>query len=54
MVRGNIYNYIKLHEDDFDLTKQEATLPIAINFTETMVEIKLPAWYVEDVEPGWN
>lgn len=54
MVRGSIYNYVKAHEDDFDLTKQEATLPVAINFTETTVEIKLPAWYVEDIEPGWN
>lgn len=54
MVRSNIYNYIKVHEDDFDLTKQEATLPIAINFIETDVEIKLPQWYVENVEPGWN
>lgn len=54
MIRGNVYNYIKAHEDDFDLTLEEATLPISINFTETTVEIKLPQWYVEDIEPGWN
>lgn len=54
MIRGDVYNYIKAHEDDFDLTLEEATLPISINFTETTVEIKLPQWYVEDIEPGWN
>ncbi|WP_299168054.1 FimB/Mfa2 family fimbrial subunit [uncultured Bacteroides sp.] len=54
MVRGDVYNYIKAHEDDFDLTLEEATLPISINFTETVVEIKLPQWYIEDIKPGWN
>lgn len=54
MIRSDVYNYIKAHEDDFDLTLEEATLPISINFTETTVEIKLPQWYVEDIEPGWN
>lgn len=54
IIRGDVYNYIKAHEDDFDLTLEEATLPISINFTETTVEIKLPQWYVEDIEPGWN
>lgn len=54
MIRGDVYNYIKAHEDDFDLTLEEATLPISINFTETTVEIKLPQWYIEDIKPGWN
>lgn len=54
MIRSDVYNYIKAHEDDFDLTLEEATLPISINFIETTVEIKLPQWYVEDIEPDWN
>lgn len=54
LVRGNLYNFIKSNEEYIDVTKQEAYLPIEISFKETQVTIKLPAWYVEDIEPGWQ
>ena len=54
LVRGSIYDYLRRNEDVIDVTKQEALLPIEINFTPTQVEIKLPQWYVEDITPGWQ
>ena len=54
LIRGSIYNYLQRYDEEIDVTKQEATLPIAINFNQTNVEIKLPAWYIEDVIPGWE
>lgn len=54
LIRGKLYNFIKRNEEYIDVTKQEAYLPIEINFIETDVTIKLPAWYVEDIEPGWQ
>lgn len=54
MVRGNIYNYLQLHEEEIDLTKQEATLPIAINFHDVNVDITLPDWVIVDGKPEWN
>ena len=54
LIRGSLYNFIMRNDDYIDVTKQEAYLPIEINFIETNVTIKLPSWYVEDVEPGWQ
>lgn len=54
LIRGSLYNFIKRNEKYIDVTKQEAYLPIEINFIETDVTIKLPAWYVEDIEPDWQ
>lgn len=54
MVRSNIYDFVTCNREYIDITKQEAYLPIEINFVETNVTIKLPAWYVEDVEPDWQ
>ena len=54
MIRGNIYNYLKYYEDEIDLTKQEATLPIAINFHDVNVDITLPDWVIIDGKPEWN
>lgn len=54
LIRGSIYNFIKRNEEYIDVTKQEAYLPIEINFNPTEVTIKLPSWYVEDIEPGWQ
>ena len=54
LVRGSIYDYLQRNADKIDVTKQEALLPIEINFTPTQVEIKLPQWYVEDITPGWQ
>lgn len=54
LIRGSIYNFITRNREYIDITKQEAYLPIEINFTPVEVTIKLPAWYVEDVEPDWQ
>lgn len=54
LVRGNIYNYLKYYEDEIDITKQEATLPIAINFNSVGVDITLPDWVIVDGKPEWN
>lgn len=54
LIRGSLYNFIKRNEKYIDVTKQEAYLPIEINFIETDVTIKLPSWYVEDVQPDWQ
>ena len=54
LVRGSIYDYLRRYEDEIDVTKQEALLPIEINFTQTNVEITLPQWYIEDIIPGWE
>ena len=54
LVRGNLYNYLRRNEEEIDVTKQEVLLPIEIHFTQTNVEIRLPQWYVEDIEPGWQ
>lgn len=54
LIRGSLYNFIKRNEKYIDVTKQEAYLPIEINFIETDVTIKLPAWYVEDIQPDWQ
>lgn len=54
LIRGSIYNFIKRNEDYIDVTRQEAYLPIEISFAEARITIKLPAWYVEEVIPGWQ
>lgn len=54
LVRGNIYNYLKYYEDEIDITKQEAILPIAINFSNVDVNITLPDWVIIDGKPEWN
>ena len=54
LVDDSIYNYVNDNKDEIDLTKQEATLPIAIQFYGTNVEIKLPEWVIVDGKPEWN
>ena len=54
LVEGPLYDYIVRNDIVDEATKQEANLPIAINFNQTNIEIKLPAWYIEDVIPGWE
>lgn len=54
MIRGSIYNYLKYFEDEIDITKQEATLPIAINFHNLVGEITIPDWIIVDGKPEWN
>ena len=54
LVSGELYDYLLRNQDKIDVTRQEAYLPIEINFTPTNVVIKLPQWIVEDVQPGWQ
>lgn len=54
LIRGSVYNFVTRNREYVDITKQEAYLPIEINFIETNVTIKLPSWYVEDIEPDWQ
>lgn len=53
LIRQDLYSFIKENEKYIDITKQEAFLPIEINFTSLDIEITLPSWYVEDIEGGW-
>lgn len=54
LIRGSIYNFITRNREYIDITKQEAYLPIEIQFNEIGITIKLPAWYVEDIDPDWQ
>lgn len=54
LVRGSIFNYLASYREEIDVTKQEALLPISIVFDQVGVSIKLPQWYVEDIEPDWQ
>ena len=54
LVRGNIYDYIQRYKENIDVTKQEAILPISIEFTSVGVDINLPKWVIVDGEPDWN
>ena len=54
LIRGNLYNYLVRNADAIDVTKQEAELPIAIEFHGVDAEIKLPDWVIVDGKPEWN
>ena len=54
LVRGNVYNYLQYYDDEIDVTKQEATLPISIVFHDMDVTIEVPDWVVVDGKPGWD
>lgn len=54
LIRGNLYNYLVRNADAIDVTKQEAELPIAIEFNGVNAEIKLPDWVIVDGKPEWN
>ena len=54
LFRGSIYDFVTRNREYIDITKQEAYLPIEIQFNEIGITIKLPAWYVEDIDPDWQ
>ena len=54
LVRYNLYDYLQRFADQIDVTKQEATIPLAIQFHQLGVEIVLPGWNIEDVNPDWG
>ena len=54
LVRYDLYDYLQRYADQIDVTKQEATIPLAIQFHQLGVEIVLPGWNIEDVNPDWG
>lgn len=54
LARGSLYNYLMRNADVIDVTKQEAFLPISLEFKNLDVTIKVPDWYIQDVTPGWE
>jgi hypothetical protein len=54
MVRYSLYDYLQRFAQQIDVTKQEATIPLAIQFHKLGVEIVLPGWNIEDVKPDWG
>ena len=54
LVRYNLYDYLQRFADQIDVTRQEATVPLAIQFSQLGVEIVLPGWNIEDVNPEWG
>lgn len=54
LIRGNIYDYLLRYEEEIDVTRQEADLPISIVFNNVDVSIELPDWVIVDGKPEWN
>lgn len=54
LVRYNLYDYLQRFAEQIDATKQEATIPMEIQFHQLGVEIVLPGWNIEDVKPDWG
>ena len=54
LVRYNLYDYLQRFSNQIDVTRQEATIPLAIQFHQLGVEIVLPGWNIEDVNPDWS
>lgn len=54
LVRYNLYDYLQRFANEIDVTKQEATIPLEIQFSKLGVEIVLPGWNIEDVKPDWG
>lgn len=54
MYRHALYDYITDNNLEDDVTKQEAFLPLEIQFSSMSVSIKVPDWYIEDITPGYE
>ena len=54
MYRHPLYDYITENNLEEDVTKQEAVLPLEIQFSSLSVSIKVPDWYIQDITPGWE
>ena len=54
LVEERLYDFLQRYEDELDVTRQEALLPMSIIFRPLEVEVDLPVWYIEDITPGWN
>lgn len=51
LVRGDLHSFITDHEDEFDVTLQEATLPIEITYSSVGVSVTVPDWAVQPIKP---
>lgn len=51
LVRSDLYNFITANEDKFDVTKQEATLPITIEYSSVGVSVTVSDWLIEHIKP---
>lgn len=56
LLRSSLYDYLKEHEDDIDVTRQEAYLPISIVYKGIGLEaeINIPDWAIVGGEPEWK
>ena len=54
LIRFSLYDYVQRYADKIDMTKQEVTIPLAIQFGQLGVEIVMPGWKIEDVNPDWE
>lgn len=55
LLRGYLFDYILKNSDYIDITKQEAYLPVQVQFMDNDIVIKVPDWYIEeDVKPGFE
>lgn len=54
LVRGSVYNYLDRNRGGIDVTKQEALLPVEIQFNGINADIVLPDWVIVGGEPDWN
>lgn len=51
LVRKDIYEYVTENAKIMDITKQEALLPISIEFKSIGVTIEVPGWAIEEIKP---
>ena len=47
----NFAEFLAMHEDVIDCTRQEVLIPIRIEFKSGSVSITVPEWYVDEVKP---
>lgn len=54
VIEKSILEYLAENAGKIDLTRQEALLPIEVNFSEVAVTVTPPQWYLEDVTTEWE
>lgn len=54
LVSVNFAEFIEQNSGHIDCTDNEVTIPFSIEFKNVDVEVKLPTWWVIDINPGWN
>ena len=54
VIEKSILEYLAENAGKIDLTRQEALLPIEVNYSEVAVTVTPPQWYLEDVTTEWE